>query len=220
MDPHSPLPARFQLRFDDGLELSWRWRPPGVPSMLVGLLAFLGCCPGSCGLLGKGLVQGTVEITREDQSVGYMRIPWLGYLLIAGSLLVTAASLVILLLSLVNRTTLRAGHQRLSIRHGPIALPGLELLASDILRIEPRLSRKARQWMEFKQRHPDPEDPAPAEDPASPEDFTGEHTVSVVNRQGEQRAVVSGLETEQQAAWLARELMLALGLLPPRRRGP
>jgi hypothetical protein len=210
MDPRPPLPERFQLHLDGGLELSWKWKRHQVMSLLF----FLCCCPGSCGFYGEGLVSGTVRVSSGGKFVGYAHIPWLGYLLIAGSILTAAVLLYSLLLNLMNRTTLRAGNERLSVRHRPLPLPRLELHASDIVRIGEQLSRRAQRMVEFSQQQR-----ASSRRRYSPKDFKGEYEVYAFDRQGKRYLLVSELETQEQAAWLARELRRELGLRQPGEEG-
>jgi hypothetical protein len=211
MDPRPPLPERFQLRLDGGLELSWKWKR--YP--LTTLLFFLCCCPGTCVGYGEGLISGTVQITENGKFVRHAHIPWLGYLLIAGAILTAAVLLYTLLVNRLNRTTLRAGNERLSLRHRPLPLPGIELHASDIVRFEGRLSRKAQRMIEFSQQRPES-----SRRRYSPQDFKGEYEVYAIDRQGKRHRLLSELDTKEQGAWLARELRRALGMRLPEEEGP
>ena len=179
------------------------------------LLLFLCCCPGPCGFYGEGLVSGTVRIKENGKFVGYAHVPWLGYILIASSLLMAAALLYVFLVNLVNRTTLHAGHERVSVRHGPLPLPGLELHANDIVRIEEQLS-----WSVQRARAPSQQRPESSRGPRdSPKDFTGKYAVYAIDRQEKRHLLVSDLDTKEQGGWLARELRRALGMRQPEEDG-
>jgi hypothetical protein len=52
-----------------------------------------------------------------------------------------------------------------------------------------------------------------------PKDFTGGYAVYVIDQQGKRRLLVSGLDTKEQGAWLARELRRALRMRQPEEEG-
>jgi hypothetical protein len=200
MSPH-PLPERFTLQHEnEALVLSWPWKRTSLWQLLV----FLFCCPAPCGLYGQSLVEGTVVLERNGSPDGYVKIPWLGYLLVAGAILFIATLLFAAVLSRVNHSTLRAEPGSLRVRHWPIPLPGTELRASDIVRFEPESSRAARAR--------DSETPPKV----GPDD---EYRLYAITRDGKRHRVLSALETLEQCAWVERELKRALGMREQVERG-
>lgn len=195
----SPLPERFTLQREDGaLELSWSWKQQPVLSLLP-ILLFVCCCPTPCGLYGQALVKGTVAYKPNNSFQGYLKIPWLGYLLIAGAVLFSAALLFLELASRVNRTTLRAQDGWLRVTHRPIPIPKTELHADDIVGFKPSLSRTVSRKGEAKKLPPR----------AGPGE---EYRLDAVRRNGTHYRIVSDLETLEQCAWVERELRRALGM--------
>lgn len=195
----SPLPERFKLQREDGaLELSWSWKQQPVLALLPVVLFFC-CCPMPCGLYGQALVEGTVEYKPNNVFAGYLKIPWLGYLLIAGAVLFSVAFLLLSLGTLVNRTTLRAERGWLRLSHRPIPIPKTELHADDLVGFEPSFSTPVSRRSERKKL-------PPAAGPGE------EYRLDVVHRNGTRYRVVSDLETLEQCAWVERELRRALGM--------
>jgi hypothetical protein len=173
------------------LELSRRWSP-WTASLL--LLAF--CCFSPCGLYGQALVAGTVRHTSKGQVVGYIQNSWLGYLLIAGSVLSTLLILYVCLLSLVNRVVLRVEPGRLRLVHTPLPwFPGnLELTPADITRFEFLPGLRVKQGQK---------------DIVAPT-----FILWVVDRAGRKHQLLSGIE-EARCAWLEGEIRRTLGMSAP-----
>ena len=181
--PQEPLPEHLTLSTrDGGLEVSRRWSS----GTLLLLASF--CCFGSCGLYGQGLVAGTVRYMPNGRFEGYIKVPWLGYLMMGVSVLLTVLILYVVLLSLVNHITVRAEPGRLRVLHHPLPWPPgtLDFRPGDI-RFE------TLPGLQVKQRG-------------------GQHLVPptfsliAVDRRGVKHALVSGLKSKEQAAWLAAEL--------------
>ena len=195
----SPLPERFTLQREAGaLELSWSWKTQPALAFLPVVLFFC-CCSMPCGGFGQGLVRGTVEYKPNKVFAGYLKIPWLGYLLIAGAILFSAAFLLLALGTLVNRTTLRAERGWLRLSHRPIPIPKTELHADDIVGFEPSLSTPVSS-------KGGPKELPPAAGPGE------EYRLDAVHRNGTRYRVMAELETLEQCAWVERELRRALGM--------
>ncbi|WP_309897009.1 hypothetical protein [Archangium sp.] len=187
-DPNEPTPQELlpeHLTFstrDRGLEVSRRWK-----SVTLLLLSSF-CCFGSCGLYGQGLVAGTVRNMRNGQFVGYTKVPWLGYLMMGVSVLLTVLILYVVLLSLVNHITVRAEPGRLRVLHHPLPWPPgtLDFRARDI-RFE------TLPGLQVKQR-------------GGPHLVPPTFILVAVDRRGGKHELVPGLTSKEQAAWLAAEL--------------
>jgi len=180
--PQEPLPDHLTFSARDGvLEISRRWR--GMTFLL--LASF--CCFGCCGLYGQGLVAGTVRHMSNGKFVGYTKVPWLGYLMMGVSALLTVLVLYVVLLSLVNRITVRAEPGRLRVLHHPLPWPPgtLDFGPGDV-RLETTPGLQVKQG----EKH--------VVDPT--------FIVVAVDRKGWRHALVSGLKSQAQAEWLAAEL--------------
>lgn len=206
MEPPSPLPKRFKLQLKDGIELSWRWKRHSV---LV-LLWLMCWCPPACGMYGVGLVRGMNVVDKNKSITTYEHNPWLGALLIAGAVLTVATFFYTILLNLLNRTTLRAGDEKLSVRHGPLPLPGVALRAGDISRVEARLS-----WLGQRMIKSTRGEAEFTEIRSSGQLLTGQYSVYAVDLQGKSHLLVSKLDTHEQSDWVVRELRRALGMPQP-----
>jgi hypothetical protein len=213
MSPH-PLPERFTLQHEnEALVVSWPWKRTSLWQLLI----FLFCCPAPCGLYGQSLVEGTVALERNGSPDGYVKIPWFGYILVAGAILFIATFLFSALLSWVNHSTLRAEPGSLRVRHGPIPLPGTELRASDIVRFEPETSSRVA-----RERNSDTGAPFLSSSPSANPSKVGpddEYRLYAITRDGKRHRVLSALETLAQCTWVERELKHALGMREQAKRG-
>ncbi len=180
--PREPLPDHLTFSSRDGvLELSRRWS--GLTSLLLASL----CCFGCCGFYGQGFVDGTMRHERKGQFLGYLKIPWLGYLLMGVSALLTVLVLYVVLLSLVNRITVRAEPGRLRLFHHPLPWPfgTLDFRPRDV-----RLETTPGLQVEQAGKH--------LVDPT--------FIVVAIDRKGWRHPLVSGLKSQAQAEWLAAEI--------------
>jgi len=180
--PQEPLPSYLRFSARDGrLELSWRWS--GLTSLLLSSF----CCFGCCGFYGNALVEGTVREMRKKQFVGYVKVPWLGYLMMGVSALLSVLILYVVLLSLVNRITLRAEPGRLRLIHRPLPWPlGSLDLRPEGLRFETIEGLKVMQG---------------EKNLASPS-----YILIVFDQNGSRHRLASGLTSRAQGDWLAAEL--------------
>jgi hypothetical protein len=180
--PQEPLPDHLTFSARDGvLEISRRW------SGMTYLLLASFCCFGFCGLFGQALVAGTVRNMSGGKFVGYTQVPWLGYLMMGVSVLLTVLVLYVVLLSLVNRITVRAEPGRLRLLHHPLPWP------PGTLDFGPRDVRlETTPGLQVKQGEKHVVDPT--------------FILVAIDRKGWRHALVSGLKSQAQAEWLAAEL--------------
>ncbi|HLL01170.1 MAG TPA: hypothetical protein VK539_11325 [Myxococcaceae bacterium] len=186
------LPANLTLTSRDGrLELSRRWSLLGS-AILPGL-----CCFGPCGLYGQALVDGTVQNISNGRVTGYIKLPWLGYPMMAIAMLCSAVLLYLFLASLVNRTVVRVEPGRLRVFNRPLPWPygSVELTPEDISHFETTPGLRVKQG---------------GKDVVKPTDI-----MLVVDRQGRKHQVAPGLESHAQFAWLEAQLRRTLGMPVP-----
>ncbi len=180
--PQEPLPGhlRFSAR-NGGLEISHRWS--GLTSLLLSTF----CCFGCCGLYGQALVEGTVREMKKKQFVGYIKVPWLGYLMMGVSALLSVLVLYTVLLSLVNRITVRAEPGRLRLLHRPLPWPvGTLDLRPENCRFETIEGLKAMQGEKNL--------------------LAPSFILIVIDQRGWRHKLVPGLKSQAQGEWLAAEL--------------
>jgi hypothetical protein len=189
---HEALPASMTLTARGGtLELSRGWSL-WTYSLLLPVL----CCCGPFGLYAHALVNGTVRRMQNRRAVGYVKIPWLGYLMLAGAGVVAAFLLYTCLLALVNRVVLRVEPGRLRVFHTPLPwlYGALDLTPEDITRFERMDGLRVRQGKE--------------------ELVKPTFILCVVDRKGQRHQLVPGLD-EAQAAWLEGEIRRLLEMPDP-----
>jgi hypothetical protein len=131
----------------------------------------------------------------------------------AGAILFIVLILFVAIISRVNHSTLRAEPGRLRVRHWPIPLPRTELLARDIVRFEPDMSRLTRPREPGKEVASSSSETPPAPGPDA------EYRLNAITQSGKSYRVVSALETLEQCAWVERELRRALGMQEQGERG-
>lgn len=183
------LPANLTLASRDGrLEISWRWSP-----FFVGLLPAL-CCFGPCGLYGSALVDGTVRHMSNGRFVGYLKLPWLGYPMMAVAMLGSAVLLYLFLASLVNRTVVRAEPGRLRVFHTPLPWPptSVDLAPEDIVGFEAASGLRVMQGNKHLVKPTD--------------------SLVLVDTQGRKRQVATSLESQAQISWVEAQLRQTLGM--------
>lgn len=183
--PPPALPAHTRVSQQEGaLEVSRPWS-----RLHLLYLVLLGVVIG-CGSFGQQLIASRAETLLPRSWLGY---PMMGLASVAGAVIV-----YLLVLTVLNRMTLRAEQGRLRMSTGPLPWPPAEFE----LRTEDIALFIVTPWLRVRQ---------------GASEFSSErYALVVVDRRGKRRVLVMGLETDDQGLWLVHELRRTLGLTGPR----